>query len=201
MTMQQIIVFTLLTTNIFCACNDKVANDTKEGIIFKSDTTKQQKMNFKETIDTIEKRVVDLTAAVDLFNVKEFINLFESPELYKSDALNFLSTDSNSTQQKMIAIYAMQKLPANEYINFFIRMTSMYLNDSLADDYLLLLVIAADFSSGSPIIRNYDNNEVVIALNKIKSDRKTSDNLKKWIDKILSGKSWKKMEERRRDNG
>ncbi len=70
-----------------------------------------QAMNFEKAIFLIEKKVIDLTAATDLFRINEFIQLYENSDLYIDDAINYLSASNNSVQQKMIAIYTMQKLP------------------------------------------------------------------------------------------
>lgn len=183
----------ILTCMFFYMCSS-TPSQGKEKLLIVSDTSKKEQMSFKQVIDMIEKKVVDLTAATDLLQVKEFIDLLESPNKYIKDAVKLLSDDSSSIQQKMIAAYSMQKLPLTEYIAFLKDVTELYLNEIFEDDYLLIIIIAADFSSDCPVIKNYTNEDVVLTLGKIKNNKRTTDNLKIWIDRILSGKAWKKKQ-------
>lgn len=185
-----ILIILFIVNNLLIACDFKSPKGYSS--LNEESTFIDQKMEFKKLIDTIENKIVDLTTPVDLFYVKEFNQIFNNPELYLNDASDFIFYDSSiNKQQKMIALYAMQNLPVKEYTLFFLNAAEVYINGNFNDDYLMMLIIGADFSKDEPIISNFNSTDINVALKKIENNNKTSNNIKNWIIDILAGKKLK----------
>ena len=151
------------------------------------------KMDFKNLIDTIDRKVVDLTATSDLFGIDEFIKLYENSSVYRKDALLFIADTLKSEQKKQIAVLSMQNLPEDAYIDFCNSVVDLFVKDIVTEE-LLQTAVFFSLNSKYQIIKNYKNQVVINLLDKIKSHSQNID-LKERTDNILSGKDWKDVAE------
>jgi hypothetical protein len=65
----------------------------------------------------------------------------------------------------------------------------LYANDRL-DEHFVILLLASTIPSNHTIIKNFSDPTVSKMLNRVSTDVKTSNNLRKWVKKILDGESW-----------
>lgn len=182
--MRGIILLLILFANIFVGCENVSTNDSKE----KNQT---MLMSYKETIDTINRKVVDLTTASDLYNIDEFILIYENSSLYSDDGLRFISDSINDTQKKQIAVYSMQNLPDNLYINFCNEIADLFIK-GLVTEKVFQTAVFNSLNERYKIIKNYKDETVVSFLSTIKSFSNNED-MRNRIDNLLSGKTWKNL--------
>lgn len=182
--MRGIILFLVLLVNTCAGCDNVSRNDN---------TVKNQvkDMNYKEAIDTISKKVVDLTAPSDLFGIDEFISIYESSSVYYEDALRFISDSANDTQRKQVAVFSMQNLPDSLYINFCSSVADLFIKGGVSEEVLQAAVFNS-INERYKITKNYNDKKVIVFLNAVKSFSNNQE-LKNRIDNLLSGKSWKSL--------
>jgi hypothetical protein len=186
--MRSIAIFLTFYVNVCIGCSNVPKDET---ISNRQAENKYVQMIYKETIDTIDKKVVDLTAASDLFGIDEFISIYEASMKYKDEALLFISDSINSAQKKQITVYSMQSLPDSLYIDFCSSVVSLYEKGNVADE-LAETAVFYSINKKYQIIRNYKNPKVISLLENLKAFSKRNE-IKERIDNILSGKAWDKL--------
>lgn len=196
MLLNNVFIVTLFLSTMYYSCkgNDTIETKNVQTVALPDTIIIEQKMEFQHRIDSIEKKIIDLTTAQDLYTVGEFIEVYEYPEYYIDSVLKFLEISNKTIQQKMIAIYSIQKLSENMYISFAQKATKLYQMKIINED-LIALIISSDLPPNYTIIKNYNNYDVIELLNTIKDDGTTSLNMKNRIEKILSGVAWEKVQE------
>jgi hypothetical protein len=182
--MRGIILSLILFANNCAGCGNVSKNDNNEKKQIKE-------MKYNEAIDTINRKVVDLTTASDLFNIDEFIGIYENPSLYSEDALRFISDSTIDTQKKQIAVYSMQNLPDSLYINFCSSVADFFIKGIVSKEVLQTAVFNS-INERYKVIKNYKDKTVIVFLNAVKSFS-NSQELKSRIDSLLSGKTWKNL--------
>jgi len=163
---------------------------------YKKDTI----MIFSHKILAIEKKVVDLTSPSDLFMFQDFIKIYEKPNLYKANALEFISQRETTEQQKTITLYSMQNLNIKDYLDIVRTLYNLYLKNEINLN-LLERSLAYPFNQNYLIIKNFDNSDVRQLLNQIRNTEEVSNKFKLSIDNILSGKTWKKIKKFKENSG
>lgn len=144
---------------IYTQCANQSAKNKKD-LIDPNTFSQMQKMDFEDIVDTIEARVTDLTHSGILFEVKEFLYLYNNPEKFESNALKLISDSSKSGQEKMVAVYSLQKLSDNKYIGFVSKMANLY-KDSTITEEIMILSLASPISPKTAIIQNYKDKKVI----------------------------------------
>ncbi|MBI5242251.1 MAG: hypothetical protein HY922_01050 [Elusimicrobia bacterium] len=149
---------------------------------------------FEKTIANIEKWVVDLTADAALFGSKEFINIYEHSTTYYGNVIVLLGKPGINDRQKVIAVFAMQRLPRKEYLLFL-----NVLLDLLEKDKINFFVYEAGpfpgFDWNTTLPENYKDPDIIAYLNKAKASSKLSQERKAYIGKILSGQAAQDVED------
>lgn len=176
---------------LFHSLTNCESNNHKEANNHSNTEQMQGKVDFKNLIDSINVKVVDLTAPSDLFSIDEFIVLYENPSRYKDDALLLISDIVNNTQKKQIAVFALQNLLDSEYIDLCSSVVDLYVKNIVKEE-LLQTTVFYSLNSKYIIFKNYKNAVVIGLLNKIKAHSQ-SDDLKRRVDDILSGKALDKL--------
>ena len=188
--MRSILILLTIYVNVCIGCNDGSKDEIKNN---RQTGNKYLQMSYKETIDTIDKKVIDLTSASDLFGVDEFISIYESSMNYKDETLLFISDSTNSIQKKQIAVYSMQGLPDSLYIDFCSSAVGLH-GKGIVTDELLEIIIFYSLNKKYQVVRNYQNPKVIALLQTFKVNCKRNET-KERIDNVLSGKAWNKLEE------
>lgn len=142
-------------------------------------------LSFDSTVLLIEKKVIDLTSAEDLFAVQEFVSIYEAPQLFGKDVIAFISRSDRTDQQKLIAVYSMQRSSLDEYLKILKKAIVEYKKDRLSE-VVLENIISAPIGKQKIILNNVSNQKVLELLNEIREDNKVSENLKDRIERIIS---------------
>ncbi len=153
-----------------------------------------KKVGYDTTILLIEKKAVNNVSWDELFSIKEFTNLYEHSSFYIDDAIKFLGRVDYTPSQKKISINSMQRTNVEDYVRFCEKSKSLYDDGKISED-ILKWAIAPNFSNRHLIVRNYENTTVVKLLNDLKNDPKISEEFRKNVENILSGKSWESIKE------
>jgi len=194
------IVCYLFAILLFSACETRhdidntvpIYYDYEKGYLVDTLTTKMGKNSFSNTIDSIERVVVDLTSYSDVFLSKEFIRVYESAEDYINNVLIYLADQEKSRQERTIALLTMQKRNWRNNLNFLYAVNYLYRQGLVEGEmiYLILFPIALD---NRDIIKNYKAQQIRKVLLDIKGNKRTSKDLQNTIDDILSGKAFREQ--------
>jgi hypothetical protein len=150
----KLLTFLLLSVNIGCSFSQEKAEQKSDFLI-----PAYTRVDYKATIDTIERKVVDLTATSDLFGVKEFLNIYMHAEIYTKEALAYIVDSSNTKQKRMIATYSMQNLSDSLYIDFCMSAAAL-LGDDITSMEILVNILFDSINDKYQIVRNYKNSNV-----------------------------------------
>ena len=146
--------------------------------------------SFSNTIDSIEKKIVDLTSYNDVFLSKKFVSMYENPERYINNVLIYLADSSITWQKRTIALLAMQKKGFVINLNFLYACNYLYRNGLIGEE-MIFQILNPIHLKNCDIIKYYKSGQVRDVLLDIRNNRITSDNLRETIDEILSGKAYK----------
>lgn len=184
--------FILIFCVSFCVCCSGTTSSAKnQKNTAKTSVTIDRKfrtVGYDSTILLIEKKVVNIVSWNGLFNIREFMTLYENSSYYLDSAINFLRRKEFSDAQKKIGINSMQRSELEDYIRLCVECKSLYDAGMMSED-ILKWVINPNFSNRYIIVRNYENAEVIKLLDSISNDPNVSNEFKRNIENILDGKS------------
>ena len=145
-------------------------------------------------IELIEKKVIDLTSACDLFDIKEFNVLRKEAENNLSITYKFVEQPNISEQQKLIAIYSLREVNFENYFRFFEKAIQLY-KDSIISEYVLYTILNPGYVWNCCIPKNYKKQKVQDAI----SENMTSvyDFLKEMFKLTIDGQLWLGLEDER----
>lgn len=113
---------------------------------------------FIELIDSIDKKVVDLTSPFDLLEIAEFKQISAYSVKYLPDAKFLLSDNSKSNQKKQIVIYSMQTLPKKLYFNFLSYCTTLYNEEKITENHISCVILPGDNWNNKIVLNFYSTN-------------------------------------------
>lgn len=180
----------ILLISLGCGCGNSGGKGSSS---VKIDTMhKPDDKNFDSTILIIDRTVVDLTVPDDLFTIDRFISLYKHPAFYLDSVVNFLNNPNNSQQQKLICIFAMQRLELSEYLLLSDKAIDLF-NNGKIDESVFKKVFDPRFSNKPPVlIKNYDDPKVAQILIKAMNTN-CSPEVKKRINSIATGEYWRSI--------
>ena len=154
-------------------------------LAFLSCGQKFNKVKYCDAILNIELRTGELVAATSLFNDTIFLNIFKYSNLYKEEAIAFLSDSSYSEQQKMISVFSMQNLNVNNYIDYAEKSFVFYEQNKISDN-ILRVVLSSDVNSNN-LKKVYGDKRFLSMVKNVYLLPKSSDKLKRIANAILIG--------------
>jgi hypothetical protein len=154
---------------------------------------------FAEAIEGAEAQVVDLTAESDLLGSKDFLTIYNNPESFYSDAIEFISDRHRTDQQATIAILSMQRLPLYRYIDFCEEVFTLRQVGAVSQDVFETTLLPG-YDWNTKFAENYADVKVRTLLDRIRSSGllhgKSGDaNSVEYIDSILSGEADRHVKE------
>jgi prolyl oligopeptidase PreP (S9A serine peptidase family) len=150
---------------------------------------KELSIPFAQAIDTINTRVVDLTALSDLLGIEEFLSILASSDNYLSEAQAYLKDTAFSEQQKTIVVYSMQNLSYWKYIQFFNDCANLYEEKRISAN-VMISVIAPSDNWNHKVSNSFLKYKVRKTLKVIRKIKRNPKELNDVIDMTLSGKLW-----------
>jgi hypothetical protein len=156
--------------------------------------TNYKTVGYDTTILIIEKKAMNNVSWDGLFDIKEFINLYENSGFYIDSAIDLLGRKEFTNVQKKISINTMQMARLDDYLKLCKKCKILYDNGEISED-ILSWVISPNFSNRYLIVKNYRNSNVIALLKSIKDESKVSNEFTKSIENILSGKTWEQIKE------
>lgn len=139
-------------------------------------------------ISHIADTVKDLTVYDDLFDIKEFLEIYENPQPYLKATIVLISRTDLPILNKQIIALSMQKLPLTQFL-VLISATFEAVEQQVTDAEILKLMLFPPFNWGAQLAMNYENPEVRALLDQIAKMPQLSDNTKILINKILTGRA------------
>ena len=152
-------------------------------------------------ISRIADQVKDLTVYDDLFDIKEFLEIYEHPQSYVEAAMALIPCPDLSTFYKQIIALAMQRLPLTQFLAL-LSVTSDAVEKQTTNAEVLELMSFAPLNWGTQeLIVNYENPAVRAWLHRLKKIAQLSDDAKILIERILTGRAKQDLQEYREMRG
>jgi hypothetical protein len=145
---------------------------------------------YQKSIQGIYRDVVDLVAPSDLFGVTNFVELFEEPQRYKTNAIVFLGDKSNTDEQKMVVVYSLQRLPLDDYVKYEQELLHLAQRSKLSKTFLNRSIFpASDWNTTLEF--NYEESGVRKLLRELAACDLISEDNKAYVKSVLSGEAKK----------
>lgn len=152
-------------------------------------------------ISRIAEQVKDLTVYDDLFDIKEFLEIYENPQSYVEAAMALIPRPDLSTFHKQIIALSMQRLPLTQLL-VLLSVTSIAVEKQTTDAEVLKLMFFPPFNWGTQqLIVNYEDQRVRVLLEQLKKIPQLSNNAKTLIDNILTGRAKQDLQQYREMQG
>ena len=132
-----------------------------------------------------------------LLEDKEFIRVFESPAPARAEAQSLLARADVSGNQKFITVYAMQRLPLKDYIQFVEKLLELKLAGKVTPSVYSNGAFPT-YEWSTALAENYRDPAVIAFLKKARAAA-TNDDQKALIDETLSGQAAADVRELRED--
>lgn len=146
---------------------------------------------FQHNIETISNSwLLDLEVPSGLFDYSEFRMIWEKPEQFLEAAVQYIVDPKNPERSRLIAAYAMQKLPADEYFRFCDVVYEAYEAGTVNETILQTSMFPVyDFSTTTA--ENFARENVKNLLHKARVEliKREQAQLAGYVDRILSGKA------------
>ncbi|RFS20011.1 hypothetical protein DVR12_20005 [Chitinophaga silvatica] len=126
-----------------------------------------------------------------------FRTMLNNPCIYKQGLITLLKDTCVSDTHRVFALYSLQHLCIDEYIEVLTTVQSLYENKKV-DEEFMMKAIGQGFSL--EVCKNYKNIHVQEILKSVMQTFKNK-NRKNWINKILTGNSWKYSRSYYRESG
>jgi len=125
---------------------------------------------------------------------KEYYYFYHNAKKYIDPAKKLLKCENLSNYQKRIIAYAMFGLEFKEYLDF-VNYCYKCFEKKLFSEKVLLSSINSYYTNEDHIIKNYDNEDVKELLDKVRNNSLITNELRKHINNVLSGKVWEDKKE------
>lgn len=143
------------------------------------------KVNYDSVVVGLLQKVGDLTDQLKLIDHEEFISVYNDPLVYFDDASRFVADNNHSFQEKAIAIFSMRNLPLKKYIEFCTHCKELS-DQKIIEQSLFEIATSASFEESSPIIKNWNNEDVKKFLNSVYTDKNITGKYKDYIKELTS---------------
>ncbi|KHD05841.1 hypothetical protein PN36_32175 [Candidatus Thiomargarita nelsonii] len=192
------IVLLLVITLFLDACNSDTQEipppSTRFVIMYETTETAAK-------ISRIATQVKDLTVLDDLFEIKEFLEIYENPQSYVEAAIALIQRTDLSILNKKIIALSMQKLPVTQFLAL-ISVTADAVEKQTTNAKVLELMIFPPFNWGAQLTVNYEKHEVQALLNRLVEISQLSDNTRNIIaNDILTGRAKQNFQQYREMQG
>jgi len=159
----------LLTAMLF-ACNTNQKKDVRLSLLSK--------------LDSIDKRVNISPDPYYLINDSLFLEVFNDSEFYLDSITYYMISDKISDRQKLICVFAMQKLDSNNYATFALNGINGF-RDSLLSELVLGRILFP--RPWSPRVNELKGNPMVLnAIQSIANDKRLAKNFSEAISREFS---------------
>ncbi|RFS20013.1 hypothetical protein DVR12_20015 [Chitinophaga silvatica] len=127
-----------------------------------------------------------------------FRTILGNPCTYKSGLIAILKNDSLDVTHRLFALHGLERLCIDDYIEVLTIVYDLYKSKKVNEAFMISAIATEDFSMD--VAKNYKN----IHLQEILKDVLhilESENQKKFVNSVLSGKRWKYLKAYYRDSG
>lgn len=182
-------MISMLTLNFSCQCSSSnTGSNSQEQEVINSNSPK---IMYSSSILIINSKAKNLDTWDGLFNIGEFVTLYENSIFYIDSAILFLRDTNFTDRQKKICIATMQRVSLEHYIKICYECKSLF-DKEVINEELLEWSIVPNFSNRYLILRNYKSPLVSEFLKSLKENSRVTGDFKERMDEILIGKTWVK---------
>ena len=154
-------------------------------------------VTFPNKIVAIATKVGSWERPEALFRSQDFIAMYKHPSYYQKPCVAYLADSRPSEQEKQIAIYALENLNEERYVEFAKHCYLLYKQHQLSAA-LFQLVLSFEFLRIHPLVVYYNRRSVQEFLKQVQTELGGDTPIGLQIENILSGdlsKAWKRKEE------
>ena len=144
---------------------------------------------FAWTLAVIGRQVKELGVPDQLFGSESFNRIYANPQNYLAAALSVLARKDIAAHEKKITCYAMQKLPAEQFVGLVATLADNVAQGQIEVDLLETMAFAPLNFGSQPLILYYQNPTVQKLLTRLLGISKLSATNRKYIrDDLLTGR-------------
>jgi hypothetical protein len=155
---------------------------------------------FEDIIERIDAAIVDLTWPGGLFNYEEFREIHSRASRYRDAALQALSGERLTEQQKLIVALSMQGLPLPELLDFAHRAIDGFERGHLSARVLRRCIFPT-YDWNTTIVERYRSPEVDAVLRRLAGLEGLDEQFEQYVrDEVLTGNA-KRTVDGLRDSG
>ena len=147
-------------------------------------------LSFEEKIALIAKKVADWQEPTELFKSKDFEVIYRYPRSYKIYVKQLLANPTIDLTQKKITLYGMEQLDLKNYLNVLSCCHQLY-QEKIIPAELLELATCYRLAGDHPMVKNYQNPEVIALLSSIIKQGAIPNTLEQHLLAIQKGTTWK----------
>jgi hypothetical protein len=183
MTIASILCFPRLAA--FCACVmiACLAPSAAFAMDDQSETCEPLDKDFSRNIEKIAAATPHIDIPITLYYSRAFVAIWLNAERFGKEAETFLENANASEDQKMVVVYAMQRLRLPQLLNFYEKVFALRRTGKVSQEVFERTLFN---TWNSQLIERYRNPRVVRFLRDVQ-DSRLLPNWSAYIDKILSG--------------
>lgn len=136
---------------------------------------------------------------INLIEDSRFENFSTSPCKFKTHLLSIIADDRASSNEKFIALFALQHLCIEDYIKVIEVVFSEYQDKKLDDYFLHVAIFQGQFSL--EVIKKYDHKTLIQKLEIIKAEQQRMGKDISNLNELLSGHIWRGLDDFYIDSG
>ena len=155
-------------------------------------------IKFPVYVTEIAQEVGDLTASPDIWISEKFHYLFKNINLYIKDSLEVLSSDKFTDLEKHVVILAVQGLDLDNRILFAEKLTDL-LEKGKTSPRIFRKTLFIEYGWNTLFQEQFQQKKVQNLLRRIRNSKSVETELKRYINRILSGKALQNIEDMRAD--
>lgn len=125
---------------------------------------------------------------------EEYYYFYHNANKYYDSAKKLLKCENLNSYKKRMIVYLMYGLKFNKYLDFVKYCYSAF-EKKLISEKVLLSSIISYYTNEDHVIKNYNNSDVKILLNKIRNNTVITEEFRKYINDVLIGKVWEDKKE------
>jgi len=122
---------------------------------------------------------------------KNFMQLYNNPNKYYRDFIRVFEKKHYPDSEKMICVFAIQKLNFDKYLDFSTYSLDMFEKGNINEEVLIFIVFPNGWNTKLRFAEKYNDPRVHKLLQRILNDKKISNRSKISLKHIASGETWK----------
>jgi len=144
-----------------------------------------------KNVDTEIQGIWDPPIRIAIAEDKCFLVLYDGAEKYYNNFINVLTSKEYKESEKMICIFAVQKLELNQYVKFTDDCILLFKKGAINEDMLYYVCFPDGWKTKYRFAENYNNEDVKRILTTVLSVKSLSKRTKVIVQHMYTGEMWR----------